>query len=152
MLVDCNLRARSNSRIIVIKIHKVVSHRNHCQLIPAKRIEHTVFTNKFGSVNRVLSTITYQCGIPVILSLIIGPTVADSEDAQNLVVKTGKIKFKDVSFAYDPRKQIIKRVSFSVEGGETVAFGGETGGSQSTIMKLLFRFYDAKNDSILIDG
>jgi ABC-type multidrug transport system fused ATPase/permease subunit len=80
------------------------------------------------------------------------PTVADREDAQDLVVETGKIEFHNVSFAYDPRKPIINNVSFSVEGGDTVAFVGKTGGGKSTITKLLFRFYDVTNGSIIIDG
>jgi len=80
------------------------------------------------------------------------PTVPDRENAQDLVVKTGNVEFKDVDFAYDPRKQVIKKVGFSVEGGKTVAFVGETGGGKSTILKLLFRFYDVTNGTILIDG
>ncbi|KAJ4298886.1 hypothetical protein N0V90_004129 [Kalmusia sp. IMI 367209] len=80
------------------------------------------------------------------------PTVADHENAQDLIVKAGKVQFKDVDFAYDARKQIIKNVNFDVEGGKTVAFVGETGGGKSTMLKLLFRFYDVSNGSITIDG
>ncbi|KAF2675836.1 ATP-binding cassette-type vacuolar membrane transporter-like protein Hmt1, partial [Lentithecium fluviatile CBS 122367] len=80
------------------------------------------------------------------------PTVADHENAEELVVKAGEVEFKEIVFAYDPRKQVIKNVSFSVEGGKTVAFVGETGGGKSTMLKLLFRFYDVTNGSIMIDG
>jgi ABC-type transport system involved in Fe-S cluster assembly fused permease/ATPase subunit len=80
------------------------------------------------------------------------PTVTDRENAQGLVVKTGKIEFNDVSFAYHPRKEIIKKVTLSVEGGETVAFVGKTGSGKSTILKLLLRSYDVTNGSILIDS
>lgn len=80
------------------------------------------------------------------------PSVADRENAQDLVVKAGKVEFKGVDFAYDVRKQVINNVSFSAEGGKTVAFVGETGGGKSTMLKLLFRFYDVTNGSILIDG
>jgi len=80
------------------------------------------------------------------------PTVTDRENAQDLVVKTRKIELNDVSFAYDPRKEIIKKVSLSVEGGETVAFVGKTGSGKSTILKLLLRFYDVTKGSILIDS
>ncbi|KAF2250456.1 P-loop containing nucleoside triphosphate hydrolase protein [Trematosphaeria pertusa] len=80
------------------------------------------------------------------------PTVADHENARDLVVKEGKVEFKDVEFSYDTRKQIIKNVNFAAEGGQTVAFVGETGGGKSTMLKLLFRFYDVTNGSIMIDG
>lgn len=80
------------------------------------------------------------------------PSVSDHENAQELTVKTGKVEFKDVDFAYDERKQIIKNVNFSVEGGKTLAFVGETGGGKSTMLKLLFRFYDVTNGSVTIDG
>ncbi|KAK7182001.1 uncharacterized protein CC84DRAFT_1168865 [Paraphaeosphaeria sporulosa] len=80
------------------------------------------------------------------------PSVSDHDNAQELVVKAGKVEFKDVDFAYDARKQIIKNVNFTVEGGKTLAFVGETGGGKSTMLKLLFRFYDVTNGSIMIDG
>ncbi|KAF1976945.1 hypothetical protein BU23DRAFT_578409 [Bimuria novae-zelandiae CBS 107.79] len=80
------------------------------------------------------------------------PTVSDRENAKDLIVKAGKVEYKDVDFAYDARKQIIKNVNFTVDGGKTVAFVGETGGGKSTMLKLLFRFYDVTNGSITIDG
>lgn len=80
------------------------------------------------------------------------PSVSDKEDAKDLVVKTGKVEFKEVDFAYDVRKQVIGNVNFTVEGGKTLAFVGETGGGKSTMLKLLFRFYDVTNGSIMIDG
>jgi ABC-type transport system involved in Fe-S cluster assembly fused permease/ATPase subunit len=80
------------------------------------------------------------------------PTVADKENAQDLVVTEGKVEFQGIDFAYDERKKIIKDVNFSAEGGQTIAFVGETGGGKSTILKLLFRFYDVMNGCVLIDG
>lgn len=80
------------------------------------------------------------------------PTVADNEGAKDLVVKEGKVDFKDVEFAYDVRKPIIRGVGLQAEGGQTIAFVGETGGGKSTMLKLLFRFYDVTGGSIMIDG
>lgn len=80
------------------------------------------------------------------------PSVKDALNARPLAVSEGKVEFKDVSFAYDPRKEIIKDVSFTVEGGQTVAFVGETGGGKSTMLKLISRAYDTTNGSISIDG
>lgn len=80
------------------------------------------------------------------------PSVADKDGAQTLVVEEGKVEFKDVEFSYDVRKPVIKGVSLQAGGGQTVAFVGETGGGKSTMLKLLFRFYDATGGSIMIDG
>ncbi|KZF19752.1 hypothetical protein L228DRAFT_40172 [Xylona heveae TC161] len=80
------------------------------------------------------------------------PSVADKPDAVALQLKSGKVEFDDVHFSYDPRKENLKGISFVAQPGKTVAFVGETGGGKSTILKLLFRFYDVKNGSIKIDG
>ena len=80
------------------------------------------------------------------------PTVADKEGAKDIEVHTGEVEFKDVAFHYDPRKPIIKNVSLKAKGGQTIAFVGETGGGKSTMLKLLFRFYDVTGGSIVIDG
>lgn len=80
------------------------------------------------------------------------PSVADQEGAKDIVVHTGEVEFKDVDFHYDERKPIIKSVNLKASGGQTIAFVGETGGGKSTMLKLLFRFYDVTNGSITIDG
>jgi ABC-type transport system involved in Fe-S cluster assembly fused permease/ATPase subunit len=80
------------------------------------------------------------------------PSVDDQEGAKDIVVHTGEVEFKDVDFHYDERKPIIKGVNLKAKGGQTVAFVGETGGGKSTMLKLLFRFYDVTSGSITIDG
>lgn len=78
--------------------------------------------------------------------------ISDREDATDLEVKDGTIEFKNVGFGYDTRKQIFKGLSFKVQGGTSVALVGETGGGKSSIMRLLYRFYDVSEGSITIDG
>ncbi|MBO1580970.1 ABC transporter ATP-binding protein [Bacillus sp. XF8] len=67
-------------------------------------------------------------------------------------VHEGEIEFKDVTFSYDEKRDVLKNVSFHVKPGQTVAFVGHTGSGKSTIMNLLMRFYDIKSGSVLIDG
>ena len=64
----------------------------------------------------------------------------------------GRIEFKDVSFEYTPGVPVLKHLNFTVEPGQTVAFVGHTGSGKSSIMNLLFRFYDPTSGAILIDG
>jgi ABC-type transport system involved in Fe-S cluster assembly fused permease/ATPase subunit len=80
------------------------------------------------------------------------PSVDDQEGAKDIIVHTGEVEFKDVDFHYDERKPIVKGVNLKAQGGQTIAFVGETGGGKSTMLKLLFRFYDVTAGSITIDG
>ncbi|MEN2767764.1 ABC transporter ATP-binding protein [Ornithinibacillus xuwenensis] len=64
----------------------------------------------------------------------------------------GNIKFDHVSFAYNDEDYVLKDISLNVKAGETVAFVGHTGSGKSSIMNLLFRFYDPQKGTITIDG
>ena len=73
---------------------------------------------------------------------------------QRAVKGDGEVEFKDVSFAYDKdtEKMVIEKISFKVEPGKSVALVGATGAGKSTIMRLLYRFYDVREGTILVDG
>src|SRR5699024_5369976 len=64
----------------------------------------------------------------------------------------GHVAFNDVSFAYKDEEYVLKNIDFEAQPGETVALVGHTGSGKSSIMNLLFRFYDVSKDSITIDG
>jgi ATP-binding cassette, subfamily B, heavy metal transporter len=78
--------------------------------------------------------------------------VADKPGAPALKVSGGRVEFRHVAFGYDPRRPILKDVSFIVEPGKTLAIVGPSGAGKSTISRLLFRFYDVTDGAILIDG
>ncbi|KAB5580862.1 hypothetical protein GE09DRAFT_454880 [Coniochaeta sp. 2T2.1] len=80
------------------------------------------------------------------------PTVISKEGAPPLDFKGGQVRFDHVSFSYDKKKETLKDVSLDVPPGTTVAFVGATGAGKSTILKLLDRFYDPTEGSIMIDG
>ena len=79
------------------------------------------------------------------------PDVKDPENAPELRLSQGEIKFDNVHFAYKERA-ILKGVSFTVPAGKKVAIVGPSGAGKSTISRLLFRFYDPQNGHIEIDG
>jgi|tagenome__1003787_1003787.scaffolds.fasta_scaffold20958718_3 ABC-type transport system involved in Fe-S cluster assembly fused permease/ATPase subunit len=80
------------------------------------------------------------------------PEISDKPDAKALKVRRGSVRFENVSFAYDPERQILKGLTFEVPAGHTVAVVGPSGAGKSTISRLLFRFYDVSGGRILIDG
>src|SRR5437899_3075103 len=80
------------------------------------------------------------------------PEIKDEPNAKPLVVKRGAIRFENVSFAYEPDRQILKGLSFEVPAGCKVAVVGPSGAGKSTISRLLFRFYEVSGGRISIDG
>lgn len=63
----------------------------------------------------------------------------------------GQVEFNDVSFAYK-KDDVLKHISFTAQPGQTVALVGHTGSGKSSIINLLFRFYDPQKGTITIDG
>lgn len=76
------------------------------------------------------------------------------EDDNNLEVQINKfdIEFKNVSFAYKDDEPIINDISLTIPAGKKTAIVGGSGSGKSTILKLIGRFYDAKEGEILIGG
>lgn len=75
-----------------------------------------------------------------------------AQSGQITEIGAGSIEFKDVSFSYDGKRDVLKHISFKVEAGQTVAFVGATGSGKSSIMNLFLRFYEFDRGQILIDG
>jgi ATP-binding cassette, subfamily B, multidrug efflux pump len=64
----------------------------------------------------------------------------------------GNVKFDNVSFGYKEGENVLKNLDFEARQGETIALVGHTGSGKSSIMNLLFRFYDCQKGKITIDG
>ncbi|KZZ84622.1 ABC transporter ATP-binding protein [Bacillus sp. SJS] len=75
----------------------------------------------------------------------------DVEEANNRRYK-GNVVFDHVSFGYTEDHDVLKDIHFEAKQGETVALVGHTGSGKSSIMNLLFRFYDVRTGKITIDG
>lgn len=79
-------------------------------------------------------------------------SVQDVSNAPAIKVEQGAIEFNSVGFSYQSERSILSDVSFTVAPKQKVAIVGGSGSGKSTIMKLLFRFYDVSSGRILIDG
>ncbi len=64
----------------------------------------------------------------------------------------GDIEFRNVSFAYEEGKQVLRSISFRAKPGQTVALLGPTGSGKSTLVHLLARLYDCQSGIVSIDG
>jgi ATP-binding cassette subfamily B protein len=78
--------------------------------------------------------------------------VRDRADAGRLIVNKGEIEFKKVTFSYSEGLEVLRDFSLNINPGQRVALIGPSGGGKSTIVKLLFRFYDLQSGKIIIDG
>jgi ABC-type transport system involved in Fe-S cluster assembly fused permease/ATPase subunit len=78
--------------------------------------------------------------------------VADSPDAKPLATHGARVEFSHVEFNYDPKRQILFDVDFTIPAGTTTAVVGHSGSGKSTLSRLLFRFYDVQQGGIRIDG
>ncbi|HCI53679.1 MAG TPA: metal ABC transporter permease [Gallionella sp.] len=78
--------------------------------------------------------------------------VADAPAAPDLSVGSAEVQFEQVAFSYNPDRQILYDVNFTIPAGHTVAVVGSSGAGKSTLSRLLFRFYDVQGGCLRING
>lgn len=84
--------------------------------------------------------------------LAVNREIADAPDARSLQAKSVSVRFESVEFSYEPKRQILFGVDFTIPAGHTVAVVGESGSGKSTLARLLYRFYDIDAGRISING
>ena len=80
------------------------------------------------------------------------PDIQEASDAVELEHVTGDIQYKDVSFQYTDKEQVLSHLNIQIPAGKTCALVGPSGGGKTTICSLLPRFYDVTGGSVLVDG
>ena len=100
----------------------------------------SIFQDGVVSSNRVLNVLDNQELTP------------QQEPDSSAKIKAGKIEFKNVSFSYDGKKNVLNNITFTANPGETVALVGHTGSGKSSIINVMMRFYEFSEGDILIDG
>ncbi|MHB8493600.1 MAG: ABCB family ABC transporter ATP-binding protein/permease [Casimicrobiaceae bacterium] len=78
--------------------------------------------------------------------------ITDRPGAPPLATRGAAVRFEHVDFAYEPNRQILHDVTFSIPAGHNVAVVGPSGSGKSTLARLLYRFYDVTGGRIVIDG
>jgi len=79
--------------------------------------------------------------------------IYENDNLKNIIVDKANIEFKNINFSYfeENKDQVLHKINFKINGGDTVALVGHSGAGKSTIMNLIPRFYDPASGDILID-
>lgn len=85
-----------------------------------------------------------------VMELLDAPKEVDTE--KELTVNDGNVVFHNISFGYTDEKYVLKNINLEAKKGQTIALVGHTGSGKSSLINLLFRFYDPQLGEILIDG
>jgi ATP-binding cassette, subfamily B, heavy metal transporter len=120
-------------------------------MVNAYMIQITMPLNFLGTVYREIRQALVDMG--EMFGLLGQPAeINDAPNAKSLKIHAGQIVFDDVHFGYEPAREILKGVSFTLKPGQKLALVGHSGSGKSTIGRLLFRFYDVTSGSVRIDG
>ncbi|PAE21505.1 multidrug ABC transporter ATP-binding protein [Bacillus sp. 7504-2] len=110
----------------------------------------------FEPVNNLMARLSlYQQAIVAasrVFTLLDEEELAPQQALTGGKITNGQIEFKNVSFSYDGKRDVLKNISFVARPGETVALVGHTGSGKSSIINLMMRFYEFERGEILIDG
>ncbi len=79
------------------------------------------------------------------------PEIKDGERVGEMPEIVGRVRFKDVGFAYEDGVPVLKDVNFDINPGETIALVGPTGAGKTTIVNLISRFYDVQSGTVIVD-
>jgi len=85
-------------------------------------------------------------------TLAVPHTLADAPDAVQLPRITGRIDFRNASFAYGRRRGGVRDVTLSIAAGEKIGIVGASGAGKSSLVSLLLRLYDTETGRILVEG
>ena len=120
-------------------------------LVNALLMQLSIPLNFFGFIYREISQ--GMIDLRSLFSVLkIEPEIKDKKNAIEMSFEKTDIEFKNVSFSYDNKRNVLNKIKFKIPSGSSLAIVGPTGAGKSTISRLLFRFYDVSSGSILVNG
>ncbi len=120
-------------------------------LVNALLMQLSIPLNFFGFIYREISQ--GMIDLRSLFSVLkIEPEIKDKKNAIEMSFDKTDIEFKNVSFSYDNKRNVLNKINFKIPSGSSLAIVGPTGAGKSTISRLLFRFYDVSSGRILVNG
>ena len=120
-------------------------------LVNALLMQLSIPLNFFGFIYREISQ--GMIDLRSLFSVLkIEPEIKDKKNAIEMSFEKTDIEFKNVSFSYDNKRNVLNKINFKIPSGSSLAIVGPTGAGKSTISRLLFRFYDVSSGSICVNG
>ncbi len=107
---------------------------------------YNVLQNAMASAERIFALLDTAQQLPVVSEAV------PRDVAAGKAGPAGGLVFEEVSFAYNPGEPILKKVSFRVSPGQTVALVGPTGAGKTSVLNLILRLYDPDSGQIRLDG
>ena len=147
----------NNLSLTLVSVFGVISYLNGNMLI-GDISSFVQYSRKFsGPINEAANIIgelqsAFAAAERVFRLIDAEPEKADPDDASVLSDIKGCVEIKNVSFGYDPKKEIIHNLNLKAPEGSLVAIVGPTGAGKTTIVNLLMRFYDVDKGDITVDG
>lgn len=119
-----------------------------------------VFLAYLGSLYEPINTVVYTASTlqtlganaARVLEMLDQPAdVVEAPNARDIKL-TGRVRYENVSFAYDPERPVLQTVSLAANPGEVIAVVGPTGAGKTTLLSLLVRFFDPDSGRVTVDG
>jgi ABC-type multidrug transport system fused ATPase/permease subunit len=110
--------------------------------LPLQRFSelNVVFSNSMAALDRIFEIMDEK------------PEIRDAPGAVELQAAAGRVRFENVSFAYDPDHPVLHAIDFEAEPGRKMALVGQSGSGKTTLVSLIPRFYEVTSGAIQVDG
>ncbi len=112
------------------------------------------YTKPFNEISGVVTELqnAIACAARLLQLIAEPPQTPEAPEARALTDVQGRVSCENVSFSYDPKKELIRNFNLSVKPGQRIAIVGPTGCGKTTIINLLMRFYDVDSGRIRVEG
>ncbi|MBU1006598.1 MAG: ABC transporter ATP-binding protein/permease [Candidatus Omnitrophica bacterium] len=117
----------------------------------------SIYLSQLSGIQGMFANFMQQASLSLVscdrLNAILDPRIdqIENSDAEKRKFLTGKIEFKNMTFAHEPDKKILDKIDFTIENNSCIALAGPSGCGKTTITNLILRLYQPLSGQILID-